>query len=275
MTYKSVLLHVQGNVDGQQRLRCAHDLAESFGALLIGMGAEAIAPIATGAMGGFVQMDAYPALAKMVAEDLVAAEAEFWAAAEGLANGAVWKRGIDYPGTALAKAARSADLIVASGLGHGQLDPYRDAPAAELVMASGRPVLIVPAGVPALNGDKVLVAWQDTREARRAVTDALPFLQRAKAVRVLELCDADDHENAKVRAGDVVESLIRHGVAAAPLVADQSGRTADEILRQAKSFGADLIVAGAYGHSRIGEWAFGGVTRDLLRQDQAYVLLSH
>ena len=275
MTYAAILLHVQTTVDGQQRLRCAHDLAETFDALLIGVGAEAVAPIATGAMAGFVQMDAYPALAQIVAEDIIASEKAFWDTAESLPKGGVWKRGIDYPGMALAKAARSADLIVASSAGHGGDDPYRDAQAAELVITSGRPVLIVPAGMPPLKAEKVIVAWQDTREARRAVTDALPFLKRAKAVVVLELCDTDDHANAKVRTEDLVDSLKRHGVAAEALVADHTERTCEDILHHAEAFSADLIVAGAYGHSRFGEWAFGGVTKDLLKQGKAYVLLSH
>ena len=94
------------------------------------------------------------------------------------------------------------------------------------------------------------------------VADAMPFFERAEKVLVLEVCGEKDEADAAVRTEAVAQALRRHGVAAAAQVAAHKPADGHEILRQASLFGADLIVAGAYGHSRLGEWAFGhGVTR--------------
>ena len=122
----------------------------------------------------------------------------------------------------------------------------------------------------------MVVAWKDTREARRALADSLPLLKRADEVLVLEVCDADLMEDAQLHTAAVAEHLRRYGISARPK-AISAGRNeaADLIHRNAVEIGADLIVAGAYGHSRLGEWMFGGVTRDLLVRPERFVLMSH
>jgi nucleotide-binding universal stress UspA family protein len=135
---------------------------------------------------------------------------------------------------------------------------------------------VVPPAVRSLSARHIIVAWKDTREARRATWDALPFLCAADSVRVLEMTDEADPEPVRGRVGDVVRHLERHQVKAQGEVRNQrEASAADEIILAAERDGADLIVAGGYGHARLREWVFGGVTRDLLRHCPTCCLLSH
>ena len=135
---------------------------------------------------------------------------------------------------------------------------------------AGPPVLAVPPGV-TFNAKRIVIAWKNTREARRAVWDALPLLTRAENVRVL--CFASD---PAPEMSNVVERLRLHNVPAeAEVRAGTESSVADDLLAAAQAMGAGLIVAGAYGHSRLREWALGGVTQGLLRDAQLPVLFSH
>jgi nucleotide-binding universal stress UspA family protein len=181
--------------------------------------------------------------------------------------------------SSLALHARYADLAIV-----GQPNPYeandsgqRDV-AVTIVMASGRPVLVVPfAGDFPTVGERVLVAWNASREAARAVNDALPLLAQAKLVTVLAVNPRHGiNGHGDVPAADIALHLARHGVKAeaAHTVANDIP-DGQALLSYAADIGADLIVAGAYGHSRARELVFGGVTRTLLAEMTVPVLLSH
>ena len=170
--------------------------------------------------------------------------------------------------------ARAVDLIVVGPRGKG--GPTRSANAADVVMSAGRPVLMVPEGRHHLHGMSVVVAWKDTRECRRAVSDAMPFLQRAEDVIIHAVCKADDTDAAVFDTDDVVANLKRHGVEARQLVTSVAPEgVTEEIQRVASLNGADLIVAGAFGHSRLREWALGVDTDNFLHRPECFVLLSH
>jgi nucleotide-binding universal stress UspA family protein len=190
-----------------------------------------------------------------------------------------WRSFVDHPADALAREARAADLLILGRHREGfWQEPYWAVDAGDVLMRAGRPVLVVPPGVSTLEGRRVLVAWKETREARRAVADALPLLVRAEEVLVIEVVsgDADEVEQARRRVGDVAALLARHGATARGDTAELRGRAvADELLLAAERHGADLIVAGGYGHARLRELAFGGVTRDLLARCPKCCLLSH
>jgi nucleotide-binding universal stress UspA family protein len=179
------------------------------------------------------------------------------------------------PAPALACASRAADLIIAGGAPRQAQDPYKIASPVELAMTSGRPVLVAPPEAPGLSAKQVVLAWKDTREARRALSDALPFLHRADLVEVVEVSAAAELEQADIRTRDVAAALQRRGIKAEAKVVEHARVEAHQVLREASHIGADLIVAGAYGHTRLGEWVFGGFTRDLLLQDDCYLVLSH
>jgi nucleotide-binding universal stress UspA family protein len=143
-------------------------------------------------------------------------------------------------------------------------------------MRVGRPVLIVPSGTEWLKLKTVVVAWKDTREARRAVNDALPLLHLARDVVVIELIEADaDQAAAKARVDDVAGWLTRRKINASSITAKALIGVTGQLSIFAQDEGADIIVAGAYGHTRFQEWLFGGVTRELLSQKKHSVLLSH
>ena len=109
-----------------------------------------------------------------------------------------------------------------------------------------------------------------------AVADAMPFLVRAEDVIVQGICSSSDVEAISFQTNDVVQALKRHGVPARAIVTTATeDRVAHELDLVAGLNNADLIVAGAYGHSRISEWAFGGVTDDLLHEPRRFVLMSH
>jgi nucleotide-binding universal stress UspA family protein len=262
---RAILVHVEPGDEAQPRLDTAVRLARRLDATLIGIGAEATAPLAVGDLLG----DESP-----VEHDLATAEACFRAAAACVTN--EWLAIEAYPTHLIAQLSRSADLILAGGAPVKGAASYRCAQTAELALRAGRPVLVAPPEGGELRGKAVVVAWKDTREARRAVADALPFLQMAEDVVVQEVCDDDHFGDAQLHTFAVVEHLKRHGVAArAKATIASADATGLELNKTADSIDADLIVAGAYGHSRLGEWVFGGVTHGLLQAPERFVLLSH
>jgi nucleotide-binding universal stress UspA family protein len=195
----------------------------------------------------------------------------------GIASRADWRTCLEAPGDALARLARGADMIVAGHVGAKSVDPDVDVDVGRLIVAAGRPVLVTPRSAPPLSASRVVVAWKDTREARRALTDAMPFLIRADAVTVLGLCEPDTEADREAAVADVATAIRRHGAVGAVTTKVRSdvAATGQEVVLQATRDGADLVVAGGYGHTRLGEWVFGGMTRELLHQDLVHVLMSH
>ena len=276
MSYAAILTHVVAEADAAPRLACAHAMAKRFNARLIGLGVEMIQPLAFDSGLNAVSADWAVAMRDSIEERLRTAETLFQTATADLpTDKKAWFSGLRMPGLSLAEASRAADLIVAGGSPRSEADPYREASPAELAMQSGRPVLVAPAIARPFSGQRVVVAWKDTREARRALSDAMPFLEAAQAVLVLEVCDPDSVGDATLRTGDVAAALGLRGVAASAKVVQARSTAATCLLDEAATFGADLIIMGCYGHTRLGEWAFGGVTRDLLAQDDVFLLLSH
>jgi nucleotide-binding universal stress UspA family protein len=276
MSFSSILVHVELDPKAEPRLRLAADLASQFGAALIGVGAEIFEPPSAAAAMGYVDGETLVAEAKTVQDDLKLAEARFVDAAKDVRGGAEWRVGVGLPSELVTQEARAADLIVCAPH-HGE--PYGfhvQADPGDVLMQSGRPVLMTPPGLAKLDASSVVVAWKDSREARRAVADALPFLKRAQQVVVAEVCEHGDEAGAKDRVADVAAYLARHGIKAATDVrAPVGGSAAAALLEIAEAQDAGLIVAGGYGHARLREWIFGGVTRDLLACTNRAVLLSH
>lgn len=145
-----------------------------------------------------------------------------------------------------------------------------------MLLRAGRPVLVVPPTVQSLRASKILIAWQDSREARRAVRDSLPLLEQADQILLTQICEQPDAGQAKASLHDVATYLSRHRIGVSPgIMLKAEGSVADELIRVAQLERIDLIVVGAYGHSRLGEWVFGGVTADLLARSPVCCLFSH
>jgi nucleotide-binding universal stress UspA family protein len=205
-------------------------------------------------------------------DELKAAEESFRLAAEP-AGRTEWRSELMETLTFLAEQSRAADLVVVGRRGENDR-PHLVASMGpgDALMAVGRPVLVVPRGVERLLATRVVVAWKNTLQSRRAISDAMPFLKLAEGVQVVQVRDDGD----RVDLDDVVAYLGLHGVkVAGHLKAPNHGGTAETLLDAAESFGADLIVSGAFGYSRLREWFFGGVTRNLLDHSPVCCLMSH
>lgn len=212
---------------------------------------------------------------KQVERQIHEAELEFRAAMGGIAGNIVWQAHtcLEPLASPLARESAAADLIIAGIESNGSAnDATRQPDFCDLVMQAGRPVLLVAASRPLAEIDGVLIAWKDTREARRAVADALPLLTKATSVTVAEI--ADHSADARNGVARVATWLGRHGIAANTMVVQPDGANARQLISVARDVDANLIVAGAYGHSRQGQWVLGGITNELLGGRQC-VLLSH
>lgn len=190
-----------------------------------------------------------------------------------------WRVVEGFTGETVALHARYADLTVL-----GQRNPADTSLAAAsdvvgaTLLSSGRPVLVLPySGDFPEVGRNVLVGWKSTREAARAVNDALPLLQSADTVAVLAINpERGIRGDGDVPAADIALHLARHGVkASAAHTAAKEISEGDALLNYASDNGADLIIAGGYGHSRTRELVFGGVTRTLLNTMTVPIFMSH
>jgi len=153
---------------------------------------------------------------------------------------------------------------------------YRTLDTGEAVLRLGRPALVVPNGVGTLRGERVVIGWKDTRESRRAVRDAIPFLQQASQVIIVEACGPGEQGAALGRLEDIAGYLAQHRIkAGSKVLLEQKGSGAEQLLRVAEEEDADLLVTGGYGHSRLGELIFGGMTRELLASSPICCLMSH
>jgi nucleotide-binding universal stress UspA family protein len=273
MSYSSLMVYVEADAMPKERVRLAVSLADKFNATLIGLSALAVPPpiVADG----------------MVMEELTGVDIGLMKAK--LADKGHWFRGIagddqrrlewrpvlDRPIEALTGEARSADLVIigrvkALGSAYTALDP------GNAILKMGRPTLVVPEGVSTLRGEHVVIGWKDTREARRAMRDALPFLQQATRVTTVEACEPGGQKTALARLNDLARYLTHHHIESGPkVILEQKGSGAEQLIWIVQEERADLLVTGAYGHSRLGEWVFGGMTRDLLATSPICCLMSH
>lgn len=184
-----------------------------------------------------------------------------------------------YPQNAAAMQARYADLSVLPTMPRDGAenmlvhDYFHD-----LLRHSGRPVLVVPDGHAAtLPPKRVVIAWKPTRETSRAVADAMPLLHKADAVDVLVIDPAvGESAHGGEPGADIAAHLARHGLRVEVVTRPSMNfSVAYAVLEYARTVGADLVVAGGYGHSRLREALLGGTTRELLQTTHLPVLFSH
>ncbi len=275
--FKRILVHVDADDPGaESRVLCAAHLARDFHASLIGMAAglpqPAVEVFAAGAAifaGGLVTSDP-----KECAERFEAAHAAFTRWTRDLGIETEWRTSVDFPSTGLARAGAAADLIVVgSRTDVADWSASRFVDCGDLVLSAGRPILAVPRNVDRIDAGHAVVAWKNTSEARRALADALPLLALATTVTLVHIHEAGDEQDPS--PADAKAFLSGHGIGSEVVTLkrdpDGAGRQIVAYARQKK---ATLIVAGAYGHSRVREWALGGVTRSLLTDCPIACLLS-
>ena len=280
MPYKTILVPVDdcGNLAARVETASALALADAARLVLIGIsGVTRFIYDTVASSPEMPNLDAYlesmrqrAGAALKRAEDL-AREAGVWEIEARLVD--------DEAGRAISAWARYADLVVV-----GQPDPDEEFSVMEagfpeyVVMHGGGPVLFIPCrSGPVKPGGRALVAWNGTREARRAVADALPLLRRASQVQVVmfnpesELQDLQD----KAQAEALQEYFERHGIIAQILVRHTAGRIGEALLALAQELDPNLLVMGCYGHSRLRELVLGGTSRTLLKSSAIPILTSH
>lgn len=223
-----------------------------------------------------VDADIIEALIRAHAEAAQRAKERFHSFTTSAGLPAEWRSMEDTHSDILTLNARYADLTI-MGQVPSEKSWARDLPA-QVSLGAGRPVLVVPArgSFPRI-GERIMVAWNAGREATRAIKDALPLLQLAKQVTVLAINPGHGiHGHGDVPGADICTHLSRHGVhaeAVQTVVADANvGKT---LLAEMSDRACDLLVMGAYSHSRVRELALGGVTRYVFERMTTPVFMSH
>ncbi len=275
MALKSIMVYVDIDEQSEERIGAATELANRFDAALIGIAGWPLRK-----SGALARSDVeYPSteedLQAKVAEELERLGEMFRRCAQPARRSVEWRSSPHFPNEVIAAQARAADLVI---IGRDPLrdDTFHTYDPGAIILACGRPVLVLPSGVNRVHASRVLIAWKDTREARRAVSDALPLLKQAESVIVAAVGPSEIELEMREQVEDVGNYLQRHGVTIGAKVAMPT-READApvLLRLADERKADLIVAGAYGRSRLSEWIFGGVTRSLLTRSKVPILFAN
>jgi nucleotide-binding universal stress UspA family protein len=278
--YKTIVVHVDGSTHEGGRLHAAAQLANGFEAHLVGSAVTGMSWAGYALLGAPV----YPALIDESFRALRATAGtrlrafEDCARAEGVSSFES-RLAEEDAGFALLLQARFADLIVLGqdagavqappGNGHGLCE--------QVILDGGRPVLVVPdAWKGQLLTGTAVVGWDGSMPAVRAITGALPLLRRAQSVKLVLVNPAQQHRLGDVEPGaDMALYLARHGVTVEVVVEHAADGAGEALLARADADGVNLLVAGAFGHSRYREWVLGGVTRDLLQRARVPVLFAH
>jgi nucleotide-binding universal stress UspA family protein len=277
---RDIIVYVDGRATNEGALELAAVLAQEHRAQLTGVFIQPEPVVSTAS--AFVR-------GKAIREAMAAQRAQMTGVEENrraLFEGVVGRQGIEAEWRVVpyllhyldssepAVHARYSDLAVVGGQDHQEVglpDLVRS-----LLLTSGRPTIVVPPGRPATRIRRILVGWNARREASRALADALPLLVRAEAVEVL-IVDGEGHPggDGQEPGAEVARHLARHGAAVAVRRLSSDGEEVGRVLlSRAASFRADLMVMGAYGHSRLSAWMFGGVTRTVLREARLPVFIS-
>lgn len=276
MTYASLMVSVLLGRSNRHALQVTGSLAERFGSGVIGVGA--CRPIQAVCSDYSLPAKLFDEDRKQAAKELQAAEAEFRAALQHRTSRLEWRPGTTMSLLAdhLAHEARSADLIV---VGFDSkvtgFDTTRHVDICDLVMQAGRPVLVVPQAAADCKFDRVLIGWKDTREAQRAIADALPLLAKAAEVTVAGIAAKEELTAIRTQLSEVAGWLKHHGIDAQVVATASRGTHANDLGAIADELRADLVVAGAYGYRRQREWVLGGVTSVLLQRTDRCSFLSH
>ena len=277
MPIKDILVLLDTGETESAAAGLAADLAESFEAHLTGL-ALAIEPVMPPLLVSPVPVDL---IAEAQAESearakRAAARFEALMAQRGDSADSVYAAVIaGATGETVARTCRLRDLIVAAGESGDNPEPGRAQVIEAVLFDASRPTLLVPPGYAGgAEFDTILVAWNGSLPASRAVRAGLPFFKRAA---VIDVVTVDRPAAAGEAPGeDVLTYLSRHGITAtAREINAEAGGIGATLMAEAKRIGADLIVMGGYGHSRLREFILGGATQDLLKAMPVPVLMAH
>ncbi len=277
MSFKTFLAIIQNEDDIDRVLGFAVPLASAAKGHLIGLHTEAI-PIAYSSPVGFPEAEFMQATSDVNTKRAAELEAEFRRQVEAAGLSHDWRSLESFSGDSGVSglsSARSVDLVVVA-----QPSPDAAAPAADvetLIFESGRPVIISPHnGTSKTDFRRILVAWNSSREASRAVFDALPLILAADSCEILVIDPEDNPARSADKAGEgIAANLRRHGATVSVTRLESGRRGIDDIIEErVAEHGFDLVVLGAYSHSRLREFLFGGVTRSVLKSMSVTTFMS-
>lgn len=269
MSFKTLLAVIQDKGDIERVLDHVLPLASRLKSHVIGIHAEPMALPYTTAI-GFPDAEFMQVTAEVTKERAAELEKIFATRTATSGVSAEWRTMESLSGDSALCAlasARATDLVIAA-----QTDPSQSsaqtANVDHLLFETGRPALFVPyAGPVTTVFTRILVAWNGTREASRAAFDALPFIMEADETEILIIDAPDDDADLPDGSGaDIAAALARHGAHVTVTNESSSGIGVSAVIEnRATEINADLLVMGAYGHSRLREFLFGGVTREVLK----------
>lgn len=275
MSYPTLMVNLDLDRPNSGLLAVADELADRFHSRVIGITSGQ--PIVYSYDDGYIAGIVIEQNRLDMEKKIDALEAEFRAAFLKRNTAVEWRSNVAYGPLVdyVAAEARCADMILMSSPGTHvpSKPPLVDAGA--LAIQAGRPILVVPAASKRFKLGRAVICWTDTREARRAIADALALLKLTSAVDVVEVTTDDGMPACRSRLQDVVAWLALHGIIADPIATPIDGDEKATLASIIEERGADFIVAGAYGHSRMHEWIMSGVTRSMLMQSSHCCLLSH
>ncbi len=279
MPYKTVLVHLDGTDQDPKCVRIAAEIARVNNAHLIG---AAMIGASTRAFDMANVSENAPSLAKhldFLRDRALRAVEQFEQEVQKIGGISYEGRAVDGDaGQGISLQARYSDLVV---VGQSSKDDRNSVVAADfsenVLLHSGRPVLIVPSEVELASvGKRILIAWDASLGATRAVTDAIPLLKQADVVHLVVFNpDAHPERHGERPGDDVALYLARHGVNIEVQQHKTTREIGSAILRLADELSSDLIVMGGYGQSRFRQMLLGGVTRTVLEEMQVSVMMSH
>ncbi|KRB17586.1 universal stress protein [Achromobacter sp. Root170] len=277
--YRRITVHLDHGFDCARRTALALGLAKRHKAELVGVYASSAPPQYY--YGESVMMSRTLNIMKnLQAQNRGAVQNAFLEAAAAADVPAVVRAGESSPSATVALHGRASDLIIVSQQNRDDVEAAHENEFVEqTLLTAGRPVMVLPSsGDFPVVGDRVLLCWDGSREAARALADAAPLLQGASHVVVLTMDEGAATRNVEsIPFEDLATYCVAHGIPAPDHVRrDIKGvGVGSTILNAAADYSADLIVMGAYGHSKFREWAMGGATASILKSMTVPIMFSH
>jgi nucleotide-binding universal stress UspA family protein len=278
MSYKSILVYLDQHRTNASLMKVSADLAFKLDAKAVGIVVSQ--PLLIGSENVYVPADVFDDHYKKTEARMLVLKASFEQAMTHAQAEFGWHSKITIQPHVqyVSDYSRASDLLMVSIRESHSSEPGNETTsdiAGELVLQSGRPVLLVPNDVETLELNSALICWQDTKEARRALYDAIPLLQKCAQVRLLELYKKDQYEASNSHLIQIINWLLSHSIHAQAATLESNGNDAEQLQAYAGEHDVDLLIGGAFGHSRIREWMFGGVTRNLFFHGAQCALISH
>jgi len=270
-----LLVHVEPGPVSERRLRYALSMAQSRDMKLIGLAVRlSMSATVSTTLGDPMAM---AALCEASGECCITARELFDSVTHGSGIELEWREATGAPVAVVAAEAGRADVVIIGR--NDRLDNesgvYQIAPA-DVIMASGTPVMVVSGDAPlSFKARRILLAWKSTPQAVRAVHDAIPLLKSAETVVMTEVISDTEEGKYEISAESMAAYLASHGIDVSIRRLLYTGDAGYQLIQAAADDECDLIVAGAYGHSRLREWVLGGVTRSLLETPTMPCILSH